>query len=264
MLTALAVAGLGLSVAMTGAWAIGRRPGRSGYIDAIWSAATGLSATGIALVAGGASGRGLLAAAVMALWTLRLAGQIAVRSTSHGDDPRYVHLRAEWGEHADRRLFAFLQAQAGCGLVLVAAVAAAASRPGPLDLVDAAAVAVALSGLSMSAVADRQMERFRASHPARDRIMDEGLWAWSRHPNYVGEVLFWGAWPVLGLGHLAGLAAFAAPALMYWLLRHVSGVPPLEAHLARSRPSAFARYAATVPVFFPISARRQHRPRPEA
>jgi steroid 5-alpha reductase family enzyme len=87
-----------LCVIMTGGWAIARIPGRSGWIDAIWSLAVALVGSGAALapLQGGTPRQGLVASMV-ALWGLRLAGHIAWRSAGHGDDPRYAELRREWG-----------------------------------------------------------------------------------------------------------------------------------------------------------------------
>lgn len=244
---------------MAAAFVVAERSGKSGFIDAIWSASTGVAAVAMALwpADGTQSPRQWLAAFVMAVWTARLAGHIGLRAARHGDDPRYAHLRASWGAAAWRKLFVFLQIQAACGLLLVAAVAAAARNPLPLGCLDGLAVAVAAAGLAGAAVADRQMERFRAEKGAGRAIMDKGLWALSRHPNYFFEWLFWCAWPLFGLPTLAGLFAMAAPALMYWLLRHASGIPHLDAHLARSRPEAFAAYAERVPAFFPKLPRCQ-------
>jgi steroid 5-alpha reductase family enzyme len=104
-----------------------------------------------------------------------------------------------------------------------------------------------------AALADEQLRRFRANSANRGKICDRGLWSWSRHPNYFFEWLGWVAFPLIALsgGDLIGLTAFAAPILMYVLLAHVSGVPPLEAHMKRSRGAAFEAYCARVNVFFP-------------
>jgi steroid 5-alpha reductase family enzyme len=110
------------------------------------------------------------------------------------------------------------------------------------------------------------MARFRADPGNRGGICDVGLWAYSRHPNYFFEWLCWLGYAVISAdftgGYPWGWLAFAAPATMYWLLVHVSGVPPLEAHLARSRPTAFKAYAARVNAFWPWPpVRRASRPR---
>jgi steroid 5-alpha reductase family enzyme len=82
--------------------------------------------------------------------------------------------------------------------------------------------------------------------------------AWSRHPNYFFEWLTWLAYPIMAVGvdYPAGWLTLSGPLIIYALLVHVSGVPPLEAHLARSRPAEFAAYAETVSPFWPRPRRR--------
>jgi len=99
------------------------------------------------------------------------------------------------------------------------------------------------------------LERFRRNPANRGRVCDTGLWGRSRHPNYFFEVLGWFAYVAIAIepagGYGIGWAAFAGPALMYWLLVYVSGVPPLEAHMLRARGDAFRAYQARVNVFWP-------------
>jgi steroid 5-alpha reductase family enzyme len=257
MLASLILAAAFLIIAMTFAWYVQRRTGNSGWIDATWSFAVGLSGIGLALSAGGESGAGArqyLVAALAAIWSLRLGGYIAFRSAGAPEDPRYAWLMAEWGDNASRRLFQFLQVQAIAGLILAGSIYVAALAPAPglraLDWAGAALFALAWLG---AALADEQLRRFKADSANRGKICETGLWGWSRHPNYFFEWLGWVAFPLIALsgGDLIGLAAFAAPALMYFLLVHMSGVPPLEAHMERTRGAAFDDYRARVNVFFP-------------
>jgi steroid 5-alpha reductase family enzyme len=234
---------------MSFAWLARLLTGQSGWIDAIWAAATGAAA--IACIAPWNGGRSLFAAALVAIWALRLAFHIGRRSFGAGDDPRYAALAREWGGDFRRRLFLFLQIQAAAALPLVAGAALAAGAPRPFpDVFDALGLLVALSGLAVEAVADEQLRRFRRSGP-RGALCEIGLWRISRHPNYFGEFLFWCGWPLIGFGGWRGVAALAAPAFIYVLLDRVSGVPPLEKHLRASRGVAFDDYAARVPRFFP-------------
>jgi steroid 5-alpha reductase family enzyme len=246
-----------LSGAMALAWLTRMKTGQSGWIDAIWSAATGLAAAFFALAPASDAplGRRALAAALILFWCARLAGHIARRTWRGGDDPRYAALAREWGADFPRRLFLFLQIQAAAAAPLVAAVALAAHAPRPFpDLADGTAVLIAAAALIGEATADSQLAAFRRAG-ARGALCETGLWRYSRHPNYFFEFLFWCAWPVMALD-LSGQRpqawlAFAAPALIYWLLAHVSGVPPLEKHLRASRGAVFDAYARRVNVFFP-------------
>jgi len=259
MIVCLVVAALFLSVAMAVAagWAI--RTGKSGLIDATWSLAVGATCCAAAIwpmFASDVTARRWLVAAMTFAWSARLGSYIFRRSSGAEDDPRYADLKKGWGADAPRQLFLFLQAQAVAGWPLVVAAMLAAHSPSPgLGWLDGLGASVFVIGLGGEALADRQMARFRADPGNRGGICEVGLWAYSRHPNYFFEWMCW-----LGLAVMAadcdgarpwGWLAFAAPATMYWLLAHVSGAPPLEAHLQRSRPEAFADYRARVPMFWP-------------
>ncbi|RYE88632.1 MAG: DUF1295 domain-containing protein, partial [Hyphomicrobiales bacterium] len=97
-----------------------------------------------------------------------------------------------------------------------------------------------------------QLTAFKRKPQNRGKVCDTGLWGLSRHPNYFFEWLFWVAYPLIGIGYDLGWVALLAPALMYWLLVHASGIPPLEAHMMRTRPEAFAAYKRRVRPFWPI------------
>jgi steroid 5-alpha reductase family enzyme len=165
---------------------------------------------------------------------------IAWRTAHGGDDPRYRQLRAEWGDKASERLFWFLQVQAAAALVLALSVAATAHRPDiGLDLRDALGVAFFAVALFGERAADRQLAHFGGDPKNKSKICDVGLWGHSRHPNYFFEWLVWVSFALIAIAPAGaypwGWFGLAAPVLMYVLLVHVSGIPPLEAHMLRSR-----------------------------
>ena len=257
-ITILLCALLAMSGAMALAWRVQRASGSSGWIDTIWSAATGLVGLGVALAPGAEPGRGKLAAALVALWAARLALHIAARTRGAPDDPRYADLARQWGADAPRRMFWFLQTQAMAGFVLVVAVRLAAINPAPFPrLADALAVAILLVAVAGEALANSQLEKFRRAHRGEKRICEDGLWRWSRHPNYFFEWLGWFAYPILAISgeNPLGWLALGAPLLMYVLLVHVSGIPPLEAQMAASRGEAFRDLQTRVSAFFPVPPR---------
>ena len=241
---------------MSLAWWIVMRIRNAGVVDPLWT--FGLGAVGLLLclwpLAGdGITARAGLVAAMILLWSGRLGSYLWQRNIGAAEDARYTALRTEWGDAFNRRLFNFLMAQAGAGLLLAPAIALAARNPHPLGLIDALGVAVMLLGLGGGWLADRQMRQFKLDPANRGRVCDVGLWSRSRHPNYVAELIVWCSYPLLAVsgGWWPGLLAVTAPLLMYYLLRHVSGVPLLEAHMARRYGDAFADYAARTPVFLP-------------
>ena len=252
--TLLIFIALGLCLAMTAAWAIQRKTGASGWIDAIWSLSVGVAALIAVVFSEGTFERRVAAFVIVAIWSLRLASHIGARTKGGGEDPRYAKLVEEWGTKASRRLFQFLQIQAFAAFILVLAVYVAASNaadfPTTLDIAGILIAAIALGG---EAISDRQLAHFRKKPEAKTEVCEEGLWRYSRHPNYFFEWLFWCAWPLLALTGSSpwSWAAFLAPALMYWLLVYASGIPPLEEHMLRSRGEKFRALQRRVNAFFP-------------
>jgi steroid 5-alpha reductase family enzyme len=246
----------GLSVAMALAWLVQRITRSSGWVDAVWSATAGIGGLiAIPLAPGGDGGRKILLAALVALWSLRLGLHIARRTIGAGDDPRYAALQLEWGMNFSFRLFWFLQVQAVAAFILVLAVYCAALNPLPFPgVADFVAVAIAIVALVGEAVSDAQLSAFRKQSTGKKAVCEVGLWRWSRHPNYFFEWLWWCSWPIFAFstaGIFGFAGAFLAPVMMYWLLVHVSGIPPLEAHMLETRGDEFRALQARVNAFFP-------------
>lgn len=261
MSTVLAVILLALlcAGAMALAWRVIIATGNSGWTDAFWSLTVG--AVGVIAALGPIEGventpRNWLVAAIVAVWSLRLGLHIVRRTLRGKDDPRYAELKRGWGARYKPQLFIFLQIQAVVALVLAIAVMAVAHNPAPLGPGDALGVLIAALAIGGEAVADAQLTRFARNPANAGKVCDIGLWAWSRHPNYFFEFAYWLALVPIGSGHAWGWVAIAAPVMMFVLLRYVSGVPPLEAHMLRSRGAAFAAYQQLVPAFFPRPPRQ--------
>ncbi len=249
----------GLSAVMCFAWLLQRKTGQSGWIDATWSFAIGASGAFLALtpLRGAATGpRQYLVAAFAVAGALRLGLHIVSRSVNAGEDPRYHALAVEWGDDFPRRLFWFLQIQAACAFLLSLAVFLAARNPAafpaPTDYLGALVLVAAIAGEAWS---DATLARFRARRGPGKSVCMDGPWAWSRHPNYFFQWLSWMGFAILAMdftgGWPLGWLALLAPAFIYWLLAHVSGVPPLEKHMLASRGGAFRAYQARVNAFFP-------------
>jgi steroid 5-alpha reductase family enzyme len=259
-----AAAAVFLTLVMSAAWAVQRGTGQGGWADVFWS--FGLGAAGVAvslwpLDGQAPSARQWLTGALIGLWGLRLGLHIAARAARGPEDARYARLRQDWGRRFQSRMFGFLMLQAGAAAVLALSVLLAARNPAPgLGVQDALAALVLLVAIAGEATADRQLAAFKADPANRGGICDTGLWAWSRHPNYFFEWLGWCAWPLFAIdpggGWPWGWLALTGPAYMYWLLTRVSGAPLLEAHMQRSRPEAFAAYAARTSPFLPRPPRR--------
>jgi steroid 5-alpha reductase family enzyme len=114
--------------------------------------------------------------------------------------------------------------------------------------------AILFGGIAGEALADAQLKRFRSKVANKGRVCDIGLWRWSRHPNYFFEWFGWLAYPMiaLSLSYPWGLAGLLAPVFMYWILVYVTGIPPLEAQMLRSRGENYRAYQLRTSKFFPL------------
>jgi steroid 5-alpha reductase family enzyme len=257
-LAALVLIAASLSILMAGAWVVQQRTGNSGWVDTIWTFSLGLVGAISALwpIEGNPpNARQWLVAALVAIWSLRLGIHIAIRTAGITDDPRYASFAKEWGLNAPRRMFIFLQNQALGTIPLVFAIFVAARFPSdalrPQDYLGALILFIGIAG---EALADAQLKRFREDPPNEGRVCDAGLWRWSRHPNYFFEWFGWLAYPMIGISvdYPWGLATLLAPIFMYWILVHVTGIPPLEEQMLRSRGERYRDYQLRTSRFFPL------------
>jgi steroid 5-alpha reductase family enzyme len=244
---------IGLSLAMAGAWAIQRTTGLSGWIDTIWSFAVGLGGIIAAVFADGSFDRRMTVLVLISLWALRLGSHIGSRTKGGTEDPRYAKFIEDWGDRAATRLFVFLQIQAIVAFVLVLAVHLAAGNDAAFPrLVDVVAIIIGIVAIGGEALSDAQLARFRKTPQAKTEVCEVGLWRYSRHPNYFFEWLFWCCFPLFALAEpIWSWLSLLAPLLMYWLLVHISGIPPLEEHMLRSRGEKFRALQRRVNAFFP-------------
>ena len=264
-LLALVAIAASLSILMMGAWLVQQRTGNSGWVDTIWTFSVGLVGAGAALSpieSGALNARQWLVAALVAAWSLRLGVHIAVRTAGISDDPRYAAFAEGWGAGASRRMFLFLQNQAFGSIPLVFAIFVAAHVPSPaLRMQDYLGALVLLFGILGEAVADNQLKRFRKRPGSKGQVCDVGLWRWSRHPNYFFEWLGWLAYPVIAISpeypssYPWGWATLLAPVFMYWILVHVTGIPPLETQMLKSRGDRYRDYQSRTSIFFPLPPR---------
>ena len=238
--------------AKTGAWLLQLRTRNAGLVDPIWAFTLGFIAV-VYAVAGSAPDATRLAVGLMgAAWGLRLGVHLWLRNAGKPEDFRYAQYRAQWGAQADRNMFGFFQFQNVFTLMLSAsAFMPAVFRENDPPLANFALAALLLAvAVAGEGLADRQMERFRANPANRGRVCRQGLWNYSRHPNYFFECVHWLAYVPLAAGAPWGWAALAAPLVMATLLTRLSGVPLLEEDLIKRKPE-YADYIRTTNALIP-------------
>ena len=187
---------------------------------------------GTLLIRGDFEPRSLVIAAAIAVWALRLGPFLFLRVRRDGEDRRFRQIKPNFP------VFLMTWTLQGLWVSLTAAPALAAllaSERTPPDWTLAAGLALWALGFLIEVVADAQKTRFRAVPENRDRYITSGLWAWSRHPNYFGEIVLWIGIAVIALPALEGwqLATLVSPVFVWLLLTRISGVRMLEARANR-------------------------------
>ena len=238
---------------MTAVWGVSLRLRDVSIVDVIWGPGFLVVTLLVRILSPSPGPLSGLTVVLVAAWSGRLALHLALRARGRGEDPRYAEMRAAHGKAFPIRSLAtvfFLQGVLIWILSTPLAVAAASpAAPGPWAWVGTGLV---VGGLVLEAVADAQLSRFRRG--GGSGVLDEGLWRYSRHPNYFGEaVLWWGFW-LLAVDAGAAWTVFA-PLGMTVLLLKVSGVPLLESRLRARRPE-YAAYARRTSAFIPWPPRR--------
>lgn len=192
---------------------------------------------------------------LVAVWGLRLAWHIHARNRGKGEDYRYAQWRAEWGKWFYLRSYLQVYLLQGALLLLVVApvLAINLSSGSALGLLDFVGLLVWLVGFFFEAVGDAQLARFIKDSANKGHLMQRGLWAYTRHPNYFGEVTqWWGIW-LIALSVSSGAYAVIGPLTITFLILKVSGIPLLEKKMAE-HPD-FPEYKKRTSVFIPLPRR---------
>jgi steroid 5-alpha reductase family enzyme len=246
-----------VAVFMVALWAWQRTHRDGGIADVGWSASLGLLALFDAALLPGPPARRLLVATLAAIWSFRLAWHLLTdRVLGKPEDGRYQALRRQWDPHPQPMFFAFFQLQAFAAALLALPFAVAMAHPRPLGWPDALAVIVWSGALAGEANADTQLARWRGNPANRGRTCREGLWAWSRHPNYFFEWLYWWTWVLFAWGSPLGAWVLLAPAVMLLLLFRLTGIPGTEARALETRGDDYRDYQRTTSMFVPLPPRR--------
>ena len=246
-----AASALVITIVLAATFFIGERLGRHNVVDVAWGIAFAGVSVGSAALGDGDPARRWLLAALICVWGLRLAAYLGIRSSGHGEDPRYQALLAK---SKQSRLIAVVTRVYLLQGVLIwfisLPVQLSATLPQGLSWWAAVGIALWVIGLSFEAVGDAQLRTFKRRPETRGAIMQEGLWRYTRHPNYFGDFcLWWGLYLIALTGGPEILLTIGSPIVMSTLLIRVSGKSLLEQHMA-GRPG-YADYVRCTSGFIP-------------
>ena len=258
-----ALAGVFVVVSVTFLTAL--RVGRHNVIDTAWGLGFLVALLAAdAVVANSAhdgnADRRVLITALTAIWALRLAINMAVRGRGKGEDPRYVAMLADAPGNRTRYAVRKVYITQGIAMWFVSLpLQVTAVRGGSIGVLGWLGVAVWIVGFVFEAGGDWQLNAFRNDPANKGKVMDRGLWRYTRHPNYFGDAAQWWGFALIAFAHWPGILTIASPALMTWFLARKTGKPLLESHLAASRPG-YKHYIEVTSGFFPLPRRATTHP----
>lgn len=241
---------LAVLVMMVLAWLLSLKLNNVSIVDSLWSLAFLLAALVYAATLSDTGPRMALVLGLVAIWALRLAGYITWRNWGEGEDRRYQAIRANNQPYFEyKSLYIVFGLQGVLAWVISVPLLAAMAGSTPLGGLDALAVMLWLVGFTFEAGGDWQLQRFKADPQNAGKVMDRGLWRYTRHPNYFGDFCIWWSFYLFALA-AGGWWAIISPVLMSLFLLKVSGVALLEKDIGQRRPQ-YADYIRRTNAFFP-------------
>lgn len=243
------------AVAMSLLWLLSLVLKDASIVDMYWGPGFGVIATAAFLYAGDGD-RATLALVLTLAWGLRLGAYLFWRNVGEGEDPRYQAMRRYWGARFPWVSLVTVFALQGTLMWFVSlpVQVTIASEPTPLGAFDLAGALLFCIGLGFESVGDFQLARFKALPDSAGKVMDRGLWRYTRHPNYFGDCLVWWGLFTISLSTAAGPYTILSPVVMTVFLLKVSGVALLERSIVKRRPQ-YAAYIERTSAFVPMPPR---------
>lgn len=242
------------SVLMLVTWIASLVRGDASLVDRVWGLAFVVLAWTYVLVGGLSTSRAMLVLTLVTVWGLRLSGFITWRNWGHGEDPRYAAMRSRRPDTFALRSLGtvFLLQGVLAWLISTPLLAATALNGSGLGWLDALGVVLWLIGFTFEAFGDAQLSRFLGDPANRGKVMDRGLWRYTRHPNYFGDVVVWWAYLAFALS-VGAWWAVSGTLLMTYLIVKVSGVALTERRMGRagSTREGYDEYVRRTNAFFP-------------
>ncbi|MEY4703839.1 MAG: hypothetical protein RL042_22 [Nitrospirota bacterium] len=244
---------LAMAAVMAGLWVLQLRVRNASIADVGWCMGLIAVVLWYATQATGEVERKILVAVLAVLYAGRLGFYILLnRVVGQTEDARYRRLREQWGGSERLKMFGYfqLQALAAAAFSLPFLVLIQNPRP-PFALIELVGLLIWIVAVSGEATADWQLAHFRSKRWNRDRVCRDGLWYFSRHPNYFFEWLHWWAYVVMAIGTPGWLLTWIGPVAMGWALLKVTGIPLAETQALASRGEDYREYQRTTSQFVP-------------
>lgn len=228
---------------------------RNDIADIAWGLGFLVCVSYVYLFLGDVFGKSLLVLFLIALWAFRLSIHILIRNKGKKEDPRYQKWREDWGKwFLPRTFFQVFILQGALLLVVVLPAVTAVLFGGEISLLDYVGVSIWIIGFIFETVGDYQLSQFIKNPENKGKVLNTGLWKYTRHPNYFGEVtMWWGIW-IIALSSPFAWLAIIGPATITFLILFVSGIPLLE-NRKKGDPQ-FEEYKKHTSIFFPLPPKK--------
>ena len=228
-------------------------------VDSVWSLFFVAAAGFYALQPAANGPRSVWVICLIALWAVRLCVYLTWRNWGEPEDRRYLQIRQNNQPHFGlKSLFIIFSLQALLAWIISLPSFSTIKSAVSMGILDAIGICVFLFGVGFETLADWQMATFKANPKNQGRVMDQGLWRYSRHPNYFGECCVWWGFYLLAFASGSPIWMLCSPLLMTLLLLRISGVTLLEKDIHERRP-AYRDYQMRTSAFFPLMP-KSHRP----
>lgn len=238
--------------AMLVAWLTQQRTKNAGIVDVFWAFGMAFAGGFYAVIGTAPNWMRITLAVLVVTWFLRLGIHIVRRMGRDGsEDGRYLAMRNRLGRNSGLGFFAFFQLQAGFIVLLSLPFLVLANTPQPEPAMVAAGVLVAIIAYLGESTADRQLLDFRSDLANRGLTCRQGLWRYSRHPNYFFEWLHWFSYPLMGAGGPYGHLLWLAPLVILVFLVFFTGIPFAEQQAIRTRGEDYRMYQKQTSAFIP-------------
>ncbi len=257
----LIASAVAVAVAMIATWLVSLPIRNASIVDIVWGLGFVIVAWTAFLVADGADPRRWLLTALTTVWGLRLSIYLAMRNLGKEEDYRYQEMRRRHGDRFGLVSLGIVFGLQGALMWVVSLPVQAGqvpTTPPRLTWVDYVGAGVWLVGLVFESVGDWQLARFKADPANKGKVMDRGLWRYTRHPNYFGDFMVWWGLYVIALATGVAWWTVIGPIVMSILLIRVSGKAMLEKTIGKRRPG-YDDYVSRTSGFFPMPPRREGR-----
>ena len=253
--TIAAMAGV-VFVYMTLVFALAMAIKRNDIVDTAWGIGFVIIAIGSGVASGPMTSRKWLVLVLVAAWGLRLALHVFRRNWAKPEDARYRKWREDWGQHFVVRSYGQIFMLQGLLMLIVSLpiMIVNATDRGGFGVIDLAGLAIWLTGFAFEAIGDYQLSAFKSDPQNKGKLMSRGLWRYTRHPNYFGEVALWWGVYVISLSAPMGWIGFLGPIAISYLILHVSGIPMLEKSFETR--AGWQEYKSRTSPFFPVAPQK--------